>query len=102
VLFDFDFRSLTWQDSEITGHLMLDPDDDGTGINGIGFRPTAAMAMSRAQRRRKQVLEWKARQTREERERRAEKRRALAGGQAKGLMVEEHGGAGKKIVRFAV
>jgi len=95
--FDFDFRALSWQDSEITGHLMLDSDDDGTGINGIGFRPTAATALARSQRRRRQVLEWKTRQAREERERRAERR--------KGLEMElggVDGGVGKKVVRFAV
>jgi hypothetical protein len=36
--------SLTWHDSEITGHAPTDPLDDGYGINGIGFRPTPAMA----------------------------------------------------------
>ena len=38
--------SMTWHDSEITGHLWnpgTDMDDDGEGINGIGFRPTAAI-----------------------------------------------------------
>jgi hypothetical protein len=105
--FDFDFRALTWQDSEITGHLMLDPDDDGTGLNGLGFRPTATQQVARSQRRRKQVLEWKARQAREERERRAQKRRELEhiGAASVGMQkMEDHaGGAGaKKVVRFAV
>jgi hypothetical protein len=94
--FDFDFRALTWQDSEITGHLMLDPDDDGTGINGIGFRPTAATATARSQRRRKQVLDWKATQAKEERERRAQRRGHGIGS----LQLDDS--PGKKIVRFAV
>jgi hypothetical protein len=71
----FDLSTLTWHDSEITGHLMLDPDDDGYGINGIGFRPTPAMALARSQRRKQQMTAWRTREEREERERRAEKRR---------------------------
>lgn len=68
-------NEMTWQDSEITGHLALDPDDDGYGVNGIGFRPTPAMAYARSQRRRQQILEWKNREGREARGRRAEERR---------------------------
>ncbi|CAI6338904.1 unnamed protein product [Periconia digitata] len=74
---------LTWQDSEITGHLAdpsKDPDDDGTGLNGIGFRPTPATAYARAQRRRQQVLDWKAREAREARAKRSERRRRGVGG----------------------
>jgi len=94
--------------------MMLDPDDDGTGLNGLGFRPTAATAVARNQRRRKQVLEWKARQAREERERRALKRRGLPHAGGSGLQMDNHpdsaaasssgGGVGgsKKVVRFAV
>lgn len=75
--------TLTWQDSEITGHLTgpsTDPDDDGTGLNGIGFRPTPALAHARAQRRRQQVLDWKAREAREARAKRSERRRRGVGG----------------------
>lgn len=68
-------NGMTWQDSEITGHLALDPDDDGYGVNGIGFRPTPAMAYARSQRRRQQILEWKNREGREARGRRAEERK---------------------------
>lgn len=78
---------LTWHDSEITGHLALDPDDDGYGVNGIGFRPTPAMAYARSQRRRQQILEWKNRESREARSRRAEERRRgmkIGGGGAEG------------------
>lgn len=74
---------LTWQDSEITGHLAgpaTDPDDDGTGLNGIGFKPTPAMAYARAQKRRQQVLDWKAREAREARAKRSERRRRGVGG----------------------
>ncbi|KAG9197530.1 hypothetical protein G6514_001486 [Epicoccum nigrum] len=69
--------ALTWQDSEITGHLIgpaNDPDDDGTGLNGIGFKPTPAIAYQRAQRRKQQLQEWKARETREARAKRSQRR----------------------------
>ena len=68
---------LTWHESEITGYDPADPADDGYGINGIGFKPTAAMAWERSQRRQKQVEEWKKREAREARERRKEKRDGL-------------------------
>ncbi|KAF1843974.1 uncharacterized protein K460DRAFT_368845 [Cucurbitaria berberidis CBS 394.84] len=77
--------SLTWHNSEITGHLAdpsTDPDDDGTGLNGIGFKPTPAIAYARSQKRRQQLNEWKARQTREERAKRSERRRRGVGGAA--------------------
>ncbi|KKK15403.1 hypothetical protein ARAM_002778 [Aspergillus rambellii] len=64
----------TWNDSEITGHNPTDPTDDGYGINGIGFKPTAAIAWARSQKRQKQVAEWKNREAREARERRRERR----------------------------
>jgi hypothetical protein len=74
--------ALTWHDSEITGHLAdpsTDPDDDGTGLNGIGFRPTPAMAYARSQKRRQQLNEWKARETREARAKRHDRRRRGVG-----------------------
>ena len=70
--------ALTWQDNEITGHLAdptTDPDDDGTGQNGIGFKPTPALAYARSQKRRQQLNEWKLRETREARAKRSERRR---------------------------
>ncbi|KAJ9485114.1 hypothetical protein VN97_g8255 [Penicillium thymicola] len=66
---------LVWHDSEITGHKPSDPTDDGYGINGIGFKPTASIAWERSQKRKKQVAEWKNREAREARERRRERRR---------------------------
>ena len=69
--------ALTWQDAEITGHLTgpaNDPDDDGTGLNGIGFKPTPAIAYQRAQRRKQQLSEWKARESREARAKRTQRR----------------------------
>jgi hypothetical protein len=102
---------LTWQDSEITGHLAgptTDPDDDGTGLNGIGFRPTPAMAQARAQRRRQQVLDWKAREAREARAKRSERRRRGVGGHSSREATVEREvtplnlDAGRRIVKFAV
>ncbi|KAF2129863.1 hypothetical protein P153DRAFT_225757 [Dothidotthia symphoricarpi CBS 119687] len=77
--------ALTWQVTEITGHLAdpsTDPDDDGTGLNGIGFKPTPAMAYARSQKRRQQLSEWKAREAREARAKRSERRRRGVGGKA--------------------
>ncbi|KAF9731584.1 hypothetical protein PMIN06_007878 [Paraphaeosphaeria minitans] len=77
--------TLTWQDSEITGHLAdpsKDSDDDGTGLNGIGFRPTPTIAYVRAQKRRQQILDWKAREAREARAKRSERRRRGIGGRS--------------------
>ncbi|KAJ5616311.1 hypothetical protein N7537_001425 [Penicillium hordei] len=71
----FDEDPLVWHDSEITGHNPSDPTDDGYGINGIGFKPTASIAWERSQKRQKQVAEWKNREAREARERRRERRR---------------------------
>lgn len=64
-----------WHDSEITGHDPTDPSDDGYGINGIGFRPTPAMAWSRSQRRKQQLAELKNREAREARQQRSERRK---------------------------
>jgi len=69
----------TWHDHEITGHLMQDADDDGYGINGIGFRPTAALAYARSQRRKQQVEEWRARESKDARQMRSQRRRKVDG-----------------------
>jgi hypothetical protein len=88
-----DQAALTWQDDEITGHeLDLSGGDDGEGINGIGFRPTPAIAYARQQRRKQQVNEWKAREARDARQRRFERRRGHMGGDGNG-----HKG---RVVRF--
>ncbi|KAF2144387.1 uncharacterized protein K452DRAFT_306235 [Aplosporella prunicola CBS 121167] len=120
-----DPTSLTWHDHEITGHLIdprTDPDDDGTGINGIGFRPSHAVAQARAHKRRQQLLEWRAREAREARARRRERRgagvtaavaragRVGRGAAAVAASAAAAGGAGgegegaregKRVVRFA-
>ena len=69
--------ALWWSDAEITGHELdsRDPSDDGEGINGVGFLPTPAIAYARAERRRRQVSEWKERECKEARVKRAQKRR---------------------------
>lgn len=64
-----------WHDSEITGHDPTDPNDDGYGINGIGFRPTPALAWSRSQRRKQQLTDLKNREAREARQQRSERRK---------------------------
>lgn len=90
---------LVWHDSEITGHNPSDPSDDGYGINGIGFKPTASIAWARSQKRQKQVAEWKNREAREARERRRERRRD-------GVELDKihsiHDGAIQKRVKFDV
>jgi hypothetical protein len=103
--------ALTWKDSEITGHLAgpsVDPDDDGTGLNGIGFQPTAAMAYARSQKRRQQLNEWKARETREARAKRHDRRRRGVGGTTSREATVEREmppkdiTVGKRTVKFAI
>lgn len=93
-----DENPLTWHDSEITGHLLSDPNDDGYGINGVGFRPTTAIAWARSQRRQRQVADWKSREAREARERRRERREGIE--QDKMRTVQN--GAIQKKVKFDV
>jgi len=66
--------ALTWHDDEITGHNPDDPDDDGEGINGIGFKPTPAIAYARTEKRRMQMAEYRNREAREARAKRNERR----------------------------
>lgn len=68
-------KELWWSDTEITGHDPKDPSDDGYGINGVGFQPTPAIANARAERRKKQLAEWKNREAKEARQRRSDKRK---------------------------
>ncbi|KAI1259617.1 hypothetical protein F5Y18DRAFT_291759 [Xylariaceae sp. FL1019] len=67
--------ALTWREDEITIYDPEDQDDDGTGINGIGFRPTPAVAYQRAQKRRQQLAEYKKREESDARARRNLRRR---------------------------
>jgi hypothetical protein len=74
MVVDPDRAALTWHDDEITGHNPDDPDDDGEGINGIGFKPTPAMAYARTEKRRAQMAEYRNREAREARAKRSERR----------------------------
>ena len=67
--------TLWWTDKEITGHNPTDPTDDGYGINGVGFVPTPAIANARAERRKRQVADWKNREAKEARQKRSDRRR---------------------------
>ncbi|KAI1186776.1 hypothetical protein F5B17DRAFT_347910 [Nemania serpens] len=80
--------ALTWREDEITVYDPEDKDDDGTGINGIGFKPTAAIAYHRTQKRRQQLAEYKKREESEARARRNQRRREQLGGGAE--MAREH------------
>ncbi|KAI9728347.1 MAG: hypothetical protein M1828_003747 [Chrysothrix sp. TS-e1954] len=96
--------SLAWDASEITGHLLDDPDDDGTGLNGVGFRPTALEAQRREARRKEQVERWRRTVTAEERRRRGERRLAGDAAASSGRAVaEDDKGVQKprRVVRFA-
>ncbi|KAI1817029.1 hypothetical protein GGS20DRAFT_575111 [Poronia punctata] len=72
--------ALTWREDEITIYDPEDEDDDGTGINGVGFKPTAAIAYQRAQKRRQQLADYKKREESEARARRTQRRRGQPGG----------------------
>ncbi|KAI0968381.1 hypothetical protein F4678DRAFT_198789 [Xylaria arbuscula] len=74
--------ALTWHEDEITVYDPDDKDDDGTGINGIGFKPTAAVAYQRAQKRRQQLAEYKKREESEARAKRNQRRRGRSAGGA--------------------
>jgi len=67
--------ALTWHEDEITVYDSEDSDDDGTGINGIGFKPTPAIAYARTVKRKQQLDEYKKREEREARARRSQRRR---------------------------
>lgn len=67
--------SMTWHEDEITIYDPDDSDDDGTGINGIGFKPTPAVAHARGVKRKQQLAEYRKREEREARARRSQRRR---------------------------
>ena len=94
--------TLWWHDEEITGHNPNDPTDDGYGINGIGFLPTPAIASARAERRKKQVAEWKNREAREARQKRGDRRRRrdLESGPSGGSTNHEKRANESRKVRF--
>lgn len=95
-----DEAALTWQEDEITGHEIDSAlGDDGEGINGIGFRPTPAIAYARKQRRKQQVNEWKAREAREARQKRFERRRG-AHIEPPSSDIDDEVSEAKRLVRF--
>ncbi|CEJ90291.1 hypothetical protein VHEMI06084 [[Torrubiella] hemipterigena] len=67
--------SLTWHEDEITIYDPDDEDDDGTGINGVGFKPTPALAHVRAMKRQQQMAEYRKREESEARAKRNQRRR---------------------------
>ncbi|KAF3763578.1 hypothetical protein M406DRAFT_108652 [Cryphonectria parasitica EP155] len=67
--------ALTWHENEITVYDPEDEDDDGVGINGIGFKPTPAIAYARTMKRRQQLAEYRKREEKEARARRSHRRR---------------------------
>jgi hypothetical protein len=87
-----------WHDSEITGHNPTDPTDDLYGINGIGFRPSPAIAWARSQKRKQQLADYKSRETREARQRRIERRRVPSSKESE--KENENGRSTKTRVRF--
>ncbi|KAI9654873.1 MAG: hypothetical protein M1831_005242 [Alyxoria varia] len=95
----------TWQDFEITGHLMLDPQDDGYGMNGIGFQPSRQEAAARLRKRRQQIADWRANEAREARDKRSLKRRKMTDWNADAEEADEMDPREKKsrrTVRFAI
>lgn len=70
--------ALTWHEDEITIYDPDDEDDDGTGINGVGFKPTAAIAHARVMKRRQQMAEYRRREESDARARRNQRRRGAA------------------------
>lgn len=93
-------ENMTWQEDEITGHdIDSTADDDGEGINGIGFIPTPAMVTKRSEWRRRQITEWRARESKEARQRRYDKRKSSHRDSA--ISLEEGGSFKRRMVRFA-
>ncbi|CAM1504049.1 Fc.00g016400.m01.CDS01 [Cosmosporella sp. VM-42] len=74
-IFDPVRAALTWHEDEITIYDPEDEDDDGTGLNGIGFKPTTALAASRAMKRRQQMAEYRKREESDARAKRSQRRR---------------------------
>ncbi|KAL7951422.1 hypothetical protein V8C42DRAFT_304060 [Trichoderma barbatum] len=88
--------SLTWHEDEITIYDPNDKDDDGTGINGVGFKPTPALAHARVMKRRQQMAEYRKREENEARNRRSQRRRGEAAASAR----RDHKSPPSRKVRF--
>lgn len=72
---DLDQADLTWHDDEITGNNPSDTEDDGVGLNGLGFQPSAAQTYQRIQKRKQQMADYKSREAKEARAKRGARRR---------------------------
>ncbi|KAH8769153.1 hypothetical protein F5883DRAFT_65668 [Diaporthe sp. PMI_573] len=92
--------ALTWHEDEITVYDPNDEDDDGVGINGIGFKPTPAIAYARTQKRKQQLAEYKKREEREARARRSSRRRGSPDRTPKMQRKESAGAENARKVRF--
>ncbi|KAL7797279.1 hypothetical protein V8C37DRAFT_370588 [Trichoderma ceciliae] len=88
--------SLTWHEDEITIYDPNDKDDDGTGINGVGFKPTPALAQARVMKRRQQMAEYRKREENEARNRRSQRRRGELAASAR----RDHKSPPSRRVRF--
>ncbi|KAL6817701.1 hypothetical protein J3E69DRAFT_343409 [Trichoderma sp. SZMC 28015] len=88
--------SLTWHEDEITIYDPNDKDDDGTGINGVGFKPTPALAHARVMKRRQQMAEYRKREENEARNRRSQRRRGELAASAR----RDHKSPPSRKVRF--
>ncbi|KAH8888488.1 hypothetical protein GQ53DRAFT_767539 [Thozetella sp. PMI_491] len=88
--------ALTWHEDEITVYDPDDSEDDGTGINGIGFKPTPAIAYARNVKRMQQMAEYRKREEREARARRSRRRR----GSPAASQVDLKAKAERRRVRF--
>ncbi|KJZ77607.1 hypothetical protein HIM_02784 [Hirsutella minnesotensis 3608] len=78
--------ALTWHEDEITIYDPDDEDDDGTGINGVGFKPTPAIAHARAMKRRQQMADYRKREENEARAKRSQRRRGEASAPSGGIV----------------
>lgn len=92
--------ALTWHEDEITVYDPDDEDDDGVGINGIGFKPTPAIAYARTMKRKQQLAEYKKREEREARARRSSRRRGSPDRAPKMQRRESAGTENARKVRF--
>ncbi|KAK7757347.1 hypothetical protein SLS62_000359 [Diatrype stigma] len=74
--------ALTWHEDEITVYDPEDKDDDRRGMDGVGFKPSPAIAYQREQMRRRQLAEYRRREENDARARRNQRRREQLGGAA--------------------
>lgn len=74
--------ALTWHEDEITVYDPEDKDDDRRGMDGVGFKPSPAIAYQREQMRRRQLAEYRRREENDARAKRNQRRREQLGGAA--------------------